>query len=273
MKHRKLLTAVLSVAMCLASMAGTMTAYADDLPFVDPFSPPAQEESEEDELKKLTEIFVNQLNDARVKNGLSEVYIAPELCQYSQKRSVELVQLMEHSRPDGRDCFSILDDNGMTYRHVAENISAGWPTVITAFTGFMNSPRHYPNMMMNPATHFGFGYTYDPTVPYSHFWQMFILEKYNDRGEPFIFEGQYIPIRDLGDVNGTKEVDAADATIVQEYSVAMATNTPYPVSCMFAGAADVNKDGQINAIDANIILSYAAQHGVDPDSRIEDFSW
>ena len=137
----------------------------------------------------------------------------------------------------------------------------------------MNSPEHYHNMMMNPATHFGFGYVYKQDVAYSHFWQMFIIEKYGEDGNPYIFEGQYIPDRALGDANGTKKIDAEDAKKIQEYSSACAVGKGYPVSDKFVYAADVNKDGQINAIDASIVLSYSAQHGVDPDARIEDFIW
>jgi len=272
MKHKKIWAVVLSTAMFLASMAGTMTAYADDLPFVDPFAEPT-EPSEDEQLREYTEIFVSQMNDVRVKNGLAEVCIAPDLCKCSQIRAEELVVYLDHDRPDGRDCFTVLRENGMDFRHAAENISAGWRTVLKAFDGFMNSEKHYANMMMNPATHFGLGYVYRPDVRYSHFWQMFIIEKYDDMGRPFVFEGQYIPVRELGDVDGTKEIDAADAARIQEYSAATAAGISYPVSCMFPGAADVNKDGQIDAIDANIVLSYSAQRGIDPDATIEEFIW
>ena len=273
MKHKKILAGALATIMCFASMVGTVTAYADDLPFVDPFAEPT-EPSEEEKLKNYTEIFVSQMNDERLRNGLSEVYIAPQLSKYSQIRAQELTVYLDHDRPDGRECFTVFKDDNFDYgRHAAENISAGWRDVLKAFDGFVNSPKHYRNMMMNPATHFGFGYVYDPSIPYSHFWQMFIIEKYDDRGNPYVFDGQYIPVRELGDVDGTKEIDVKDAVRIQEYSASIAAGIDYPVSCMFPAAADVIKDEQINAIDASIILSYVAQHGVDPDARIENFAW
>lgn len=273
MKHKKITALALCALMGLFSVTGMVTAHADDLPFDDPFAPKT-EPTEEENLKNLTEIFVNQMNDLRVRNGLSKVYIAPELSKYSQIRAQELSVYTEHSRPDGRDCFTVLQDNGVDYRAAAENISAGWRDVLAAYNAFLNSPGHYANMMLNPATHFGFGYVFVPDVAYSHFWQMFIIEKYdNNTGEPYYFEGQYIPERELGDADGTKEINAGDARRIQEYSSACAAGKPYPVMDEFIYAADVNKDGQINAIDANIILSYAANSGVDPNAKITDFVW
>lgn len=64
MKHKKITALALCALMGLSSMAGMVTAHADDLPFVDPFATPT-EPSEEEKLKDMTEIFVNQMNDLR----------------------------------------------------------------------------------------------------------------------------------------------------------------------------------------------------------------
>lgn len=59
----------------------------------------------------------------------------------------------------------------------------------------------------------------------------------------------------VGDVNRDGQVNAVDASIILQHYALTSTGLP---SKIYEVAADVNHDGQINAVDASIVLSYYA---------------
>ena len=61
------------------------------------------------------------------------------------------------------------------------------------------------------------------------------------------------PCGSLGDVNGDGKVDSVDANLLLSYSAGK-----IPISRIVAANSDVNGDGKINSIDANLLLSYSA---------------
>lgn len=121
---------------------------------------------------------LNLINEHRRANGLAELSLDPKLCELADKRADEITINYEHTRPDGRSCFSIWDDygyNGNCWR--GENIAAGYPTVESVVDAWMNSPGHRANILKPEYTQIGIGYCRVP-LGYSSYWvQLFSSQK------------------------------------------------------------------------------------------------
>ena len=226
------------------------------------------------------EIFCSMCNDARVAEGLQEMYIAPVLVDYAQVRADELTSLFSHDRPDGSKCFSVMKDEDFFYNVCAENIAAGGEDAVETFNQFMNSPGHRKNIMSDEMTHIGTGFVFDKNakpepdqIAYWYYWSMFLIGTYDMHDTPIVYEGQYIPVRDPGDADGSKSIDVADASRIMKYSSARSAGANPQVTEQFLKASDVNGDGAVNAIDAQIILKFCSARGADPGVKLEDFVW
>ena len=224
-------------------------------------------------LKEYTEIIVNQVNNARAAQNLPELSILPVVSGYAQVRAEELPVSCAHTRPDGRDCFTVMKDEGFFYNVAGENIAAGNATPMATFEQWMKSQKHKENILGKDFTHIGIGYTYDPDGMYRHYWSMFLVGEYDTKSTPVVYEDQYIPEREFGDANGSHEIDAGDASAILTYAASQSGGLNYQIPAAFAKAADLNGDGEVNAIDASIILSYSAAVGADPGVKLEDFIW
>ncbi len=226
---------------------------------------------DEDAIKK-AEIAVCAVNDIRVQYGLSELAITPVLLESSAIRAAELPVNFDHYRPDGSTCFTVLKSAGVPYTFVAENIAAGRSDAAATVQQWMASEGHRANILGENYTHIGIGYSYAADSTFGHYWDMFLIGTY-DGTEPYLFEDQYIPTRELGDPNGSKSINAADATVILEYAAADAAGLDYPVVRAFKKAADINGDGEIDSVDASSILSYSAARGSGEDVTLQDFIW
>ena len=76
-------------------------------------------------------------------------------------------------------------------------------------------------------------------------------------------------VQRLGYINEDADVNASDAADILLESVRIGTNSEHHLKGTKLAAADVNFDGAVNAIDANLILIYAAVRGTHPD--VPDF--
>ncbi len=301
MKLLHIITAgLLSVSMSFAAVGGELrqsmlTAHAED---PDP-----------ELLREYAEIIVNQVNDARLSYQdpnnpdlqLSELKLLPVMCDYAQIRADEIVLDFSHNRPlydaegnlieehirlneDGslmqdengnyvmKNCFSIIKENGFPYSKVAENIAAGNYDPVATFYQWMNSDSHRQNILSDGLTHIGIGYYYEPDSQYKYYWSMFLVGVYEGEGAKTL-DGEYYPVRETGDADGSHRIDSTDAERILKYAAALNAGKPERVSDMFLSAADVNADGEVSAVDASILLSYVAAAGVDENAKIEDYIW
>lgn len=267
MRFHKRIPAFLTGCLMALSVVGGVSASAVSI-------------TDDETLRTYTEILVSHINDARVAEGMQELYIAPVLSDYAQIRAEELPIAMRHDRPDGSPCFSVMKNDGFWYNVAAENIAAGESSPLITFDQFMNSSGHRANIMTPDMTHIGIGYCFAPEatpepdhVAYTYYWSMILIGSYDPNSTPNVYEGQYIPEREPGDADGSKQINAADAARVQQYSAEMRSGTEPQITRQFRDAADVNGDGNINAIDAQIILSYSAARGSDPNAELSSFIW
>lgn len=101
---------------------------------------------------------IRLVNEERAKEGLSALKTNDAIGRAAQVRADELLQLFDHTRPDGRSCFTALGEAGVRYRTAGENIAMGYPTPEAVVNGWMNSSGHRANILNASFTTIGVGY-------------------------------------------------------------------------------------------------------------------
>lgn len=114
------------------------------------------------------------VNHERAKAGVSPLYLSPELQRAAMLRAVEITKFFSHTRPDGRDCNTVLSSPW----GVGENISAGSNTAQEVVARWMNSPGHRRNILYARFKELGVGYCYAPdgVGGYVHYWVQIFRE-------------------------------------------------------------------------------------------------
>lgn len=135
---------------------------------------------------------VDLVNAERAKENLPALTMTDELKGAAQVRAGELAQSYSHTRPDGRSCFSVLEEFGISYRSAGENIAAGYPSPESVVYAWMKSSGHRANIMNPDFNCIGVGYC-SGDMPY---WvQLFTYSEMP--GEPEEPEGPVYPDSDL----------------------------------------------------------------------------
>lgn len=113
---------------------------------------------------------LDQVNQVRQGLGLSPLTLNTTLVNAAHTRSVEIVELFSHTRPDGRSCFTAWDEAGISYCSVGENIAAGQQTPDEVMEDWINSPGHYANIVNENFTELAVGCYYVPGSTYGYYW-------------------------------------------------------------------------------------------------------
>ena len=113
---------------------------------------------------------LDQVNQVRQGLGLSPLTLNTTLVNAAHTRSVEIVELFSHTRPDGRSCFTAWDEAGISYCSVGENIAAGQQTPDEVMEDWINSPGHYANIINENFTELAVGCYYVPSSTYGYYW-------------------------------------------------------------------------------------------------------
>lgn len=112
-----------------------------------------------DDVDAMRSEILRLVNEARAQQGLGALTTTPALTEAAQTRAEELNTLYSHTRPDGTQCFTVLDEKGVTYRAAGENIAMGYTKAQHVFDGWMNSSGHRQNILNGDFTQIGVGYT------------------------------------------------------------------------------------------------------------------
>lgn len=134
------------------------------LPEEKPEEAPDKEEDKEDTQTGgniSNNAYVNEIlrlvNKERASNGLSAVSLDNALCSAAETRAREIVRSFSHTRPDGRSCFTVLSDSGISYNGAGENIAYGQDSAQEVMTAWMNSQGHRANILNGSFTKLGVG--------------------------------------------------------------------------------------------------------------------
>lgn len=94
------------------------------------------------------EAVVYLVNILRSKKGLNEVVMDDTLMEAAQVRAEEASEKFSHTRPDGSDCFTALDEAGWPQdTHAAENLAQGQKTALQVVNAWYHSSGHKHNML------------------------------------------------------------------------------------------------------------------------------
>ncbi len=97
------------------------------------------------------------VNAERVKGGLQELTMSPALTAPANKRAQEIKTQFSHTRPNGTQWSTVLDEYGVSVRTAGENLAYGYNTPEAVVEGWMNSPGHRANIMNGNFNQIGIG--------------------------------------------------------------------------------------------------------------------
>ncbi len=110
------------------------------------------------------------MNQERAAAGIGGITQSATLDALAQIRAQEIVQNFSHTRPNGASCFTVFEENGVTYLVAGENIAAGYSTPEEVMNGWMNSEGHRANILNSSFGQVGIGYYTDPNSGYGTYW-------------------------------------------------------------------------------------------------------
>lgn len=113
--------------------------------------------SETDNISKYAAQVLQLVNSERSSQGLSMLSTTTSLAAAANKRAEETVRLFSHTRPDGRSCFTVLEEYGISYQSAGENIAYGQKTPQEVVNAWMNSSGHRANILNAGYSHVGIG--------------------------------------------------------------------------------------------------------------------
>ncbi len=89
------------------------------------------------------------VNEERAAHGLKALEYRASLDGLSQLRAREASEVWSHTRPDGRDFYTVFTDYGLVYRGTGENLfAANLLDTELAMEEWMNSPSHRANILL-----------------------------------------------------------------------------------------------------------------------------
>ncbi len=141
----------------------------------DPPAPPEPEPETEREVSVpdsatefQREVF-RLVNERRAELGVRPLNCTEQFNHAADIRAEEIHRLFEHTRPDGREWYTIFSDTGIPAGYMGENIAGGSGTPQDVFNQWAESPDHYKNMINPDYSVFGIGY-YRADDGYYHYW-------------------------------------------------------------------------------------------------------
>ncbi|MBQ2927021.1 MAG: cell wall-binding repeat-containing protein [Oscillospiraceae bacterium] len=90
---------------------------------------------------------LKRVNAERFRAGLEPVAGFHKLQKAARTRSTELRTYYSHTRPNGAECFTALDEAGVDYSFAGENIAQGAISADIVMEGWMESPGHRANIL------------------------------------------------------------------------------------------------------------------------------
>jgi hypothetical protein len=98
-------------------------------------------------------------NQHRMEIGEPPLSVFSSLQQGADLRAEEIIEVFEHTRPDGRDWDTVFDEFSVeNYDSWGENIARGYGTPAAVMTGWLNSDGHRENIEKGSYTHLGVGF-------------------------------------------------------------------------------------------------------------------
>lgn len=99
--------------------------------------------------------FLRLVNQYRRQNGREELVLSASLTQAAQIRAEEISRTFSHTRPDGKQWYTVLEDRGIHTSSCGENIAYNYDTPEEAMQGWTHSQSHREIILTESYQYFG----------------------------------------------------------------------------------------------------------------------
>jgi len=193
---------------------------------------------------------INIVNRERASRGLPAYKVLPELMKAADIRVKETTRIWDHTRPDGRSGLTVIDDLGIGWNALGENLAKGQTTPASAMNGWMNSNDHRASILSRDFQYIGVGFIKSGN---QYYWTQIFLGGGGDHPTA------YIP-QSYGDTNNDGKIDSVDASLVLKEYAATSVGKPYTLSSSQRARSELNGDGKVDSNDASVILKIYAKN-------------
>lgn len=113
--------------------------------------------------KSIYNEVVTYVNEYRAEANVNPIVLDDSLSLAATIRAIEIayssdIASISHTRPDGRTCFTVMDDLSISKGfYYGENVAAGYSTASSVAKGWYSSPGHRANMEHSTYTNIGVG--------------------------------------------------------------------------------------------------------------------
>lgn len=121
------------------------------------YVPSTSEPTQTVDLNAYVDEVIRLVNVERANAGLAPLAKNGTACQAADIRASEIGVSFSHTRPDGRDCFTVFEEFGIGFTACGENIAMGQPSPEAVVEGWMNSPGHRANILNENFQEIGVG--------------------------------------------------------------------------------------------------------------------
>ena len=97
------------------------------------------------------------VNQERIKAGVKPLRFNDKVNKAAMKRAKECHKYFSHTRPNGKDCFTVFSEFGIKQSYAGENIALGYSAPKYVMEGWMQSKGHRDNILNPVFTDFGCG--------------------------------------------------------------------------------------------------------------------
>lgn len=130
---------------------------------------PERSETNDLDYELLEEMIIDLTNELRVSMDVEPLEPNEVLTAGANIRAYETEELFSHTRPDGSDAFTVMQEDGILYpyRMIGENLAMGTYfgseeyMAELLFDGWVESEGHYNNMIQPEYREIGVGVHYD----------------------------------------------------------------------------------------------------------------
>lgn len=140
-----------------------------------PAEAPGETPAPDGGLQAIRQGVLELVNAARAENGLSPLTLNDALCGAAQLRANEITQSFSHTRPDGTNCSTAVEEAGISFRSLGENIAAGQGSPASVMDSWMSSSGHRANILSGGFSSIGIGYVKTGSG-YGHYWVQVFMD-------------------------------------------------------------------------------------------------
>ena len=191
------------------------------------------------------------VNKERSAKGLKPLRVLPKLQSAAQVRANEITRVFDHQRPNGTTCFSVIEEFGLDYYYIGENIAAGQTSPERVMTAWMNSEGHKSNILDPDFMYIGVGVVQKGSTLY---WTQIFL-KYEEFSDAYIPKDKEKP-KYTGDLNSDGKVDGRDASAILIEYAAVSSGGSSKLNSEQKKLADIDSSGMIDSKDASYVLGF-----------------